>query len=89
MCKAYRFVCTLAHPFLPVFSLLCRCDRLGLKSLAYLWERNQKELLAEMVDAGVHAILIKVAAMGLKASHLGKTIGQMYPELCALVKPLL
>ncbi|KAI8098970.1 uncharacterized protein BX664DRAFT_377147 [Halteromyces radiatus] len=61
------------------------CARLGLISLAYLWERNQKELLAEMVDAGVNAILIKVAAMGLKPNiHLGKTIGQMYPELCTL-----
>ncbi|CAO3593522.1 unnamed protein product [Absidia cylindrospora] len=60
------------------------CERLGLTSLAYLWERNQKELLAEMVDAGVNAILIKVAAMGLKSSHLGKTLGQMYPELCSL-----
>ncbi|ORZ05425.1 protein E01A2.5 [Absidia repens] len=60
------------------------CERLGLTSLAYLWERNQKELLAEMVDAGVNAILIKVAAMGLKSSHLGKTLEQMYPELCSL-----
>lgn len=61
------------------------CERLGLTSLAYLWERNQKELLAEMVDAGVNAVLIKVAAMGLKSTHLGKTLGQMYPELCSLV----
>ncbi|CAO3623197.1 unnamed protein product [Cunninghamella echinulata] len=60
------------------------CERLGLTSLAYLWERNQKELLAEMVDAGVYAILIKVAAMGLKQSHLGKSLGEMYPILCDL-----
>ncbi|KAI9492458.1 hypothetical protein BDB00DRAFT_828195 [Zychaea mexicana] len=60
------------------------CDRLGLKSLAYLWERDQKELLAEMADAGVQAILVKVAAMGLKPIHLGKTIGEMYPYLCEL-----
>ncbi|KAJ8656522.1 diphthine-ammonia ligase [Lichtheimia ornata] len=60
------------------------CDRLGLKSLAYLWERDQKELLKEMADSGVQAILVKVAAMGLKASHLGRTIGEMYPLLCEL-----
>ncbi|KAI9314057.1 hypothetical protein BX666DRAFT_2020229 [Dichotomocladium elegans] len=60
------------------------CERLGLQSLAYLWERDQKELLKEMADAGVHAILIKVAAMGLKAAHLGKTIAEMYPHLCEL-----
>ncbi|KAI8147491.1 ATP-binding domain-containing protein 4 [Fennellomyces sp. T-0311] len=60
------------------------CDRLGLKSFAYLWERDQKELLAEMANAGVQAILVKVAAMGLKPAHLGKTIGDMYPYLCEL-----
>ncbi|KAG1462904.1 hypothetical protein G6F56_005413 [Rhizopus delemar] len=60
------------------------CDRLGLTSLAYLWERDQKELLKEMADAGVHAILIKVAAMGLGHKDLGKTIGEMYPRLLIL-----
>lgn len=62
------------------------CNRLGLKSLAYLWERDQKELLAEMASAGVNAILVKVAAIGLKPEHLGKTIAEMYPLLCDLVK---
>ncbi len=61
------------------------CDRLGLTSLAYLWERNQKELLAEMADSGVNAILIKVAAMGLGEKDLGRTIGEMYPKLLQLV----
>ncbi|KAG1058098.1 hypothetical protein G6F46_002240 [Rhizopus delemar] len=60
------------------------CDRLGLTSLAYLWERNQKELLAEMADSGVNAILIKVAAMGLGEKDLGRTIGEMYPKLLQL-----
>lgn len=64
--------------------MFCRCDRLGLKSLAYLWERDQRELLAEMADNGVQAILVKVAAMGLKPAHLGKTIAEMYPLLCEL-----
>ncbi|KOB67647.1 putative atpase pp-loop superfamily, partial [Operophtera brumata] len=35
------------------------CHRLGLVSLAYLWRRNQKELLQEMIDSGVDAIIIK------------------------------
>ncbi|KAI8072649.1 protein E01A2.5 [Gongronella butleri] len=61
------------------------CERLGLESLAYLWERDQRELLMEMANAGVNAILIKVAAMGLKPQlHLGKTIAEMYPILCDL-----
>jgi diphthine-ammonia ligase len=38
-----------------------------------------------MAAAGVEAILIKVAAMGLTERHLGKTIAQMYPSLCTMV----
>ncbi len=43
---------------------VCRCGRLGLVSLAYLWQRDQEELLKEMIDCGLEAIIIKVAAMG-------------------------
>ena len=46
------------------YSNLCRCGRLGLVSLAYLWRRDQRELLKEMIDAQVEAVVIKVAAMG-------------------------
>lgn len=38
-----------------------------------------------MANAGVNAILIKIAAIGLKPIHLGKSIGQMYPFLCKMV----
>ena len=41
------------------------CARLGLVSLGYLWRREQQELLREMIGAGVHAVLIKVAALGI------------------------
>lgn len=45
--------------------LLCvRCRRLGLTPLAYLWRRDQEELLGEMIDCGLQAIFIKVAALG-------------------------
>ncbi|CAG8683821.1 15976_t:CDS:2, partial [Acaulospora morrowiae] len=60
------------------------CNRLGLMSLAYLWRRDQKELLSEMISSGINAILIKVAAIGLKPTHLGKSIEEMYSHLCNL-----
>ncbi|GBC04523.1 hypothetical protein RclHR1_05710006 [Rhizophagus clarus] len=60
------------------------CNRLGLTSLAYLWRRNQKELLDEMISAGINAIIIKVAAIGLNPTHLGKSIEQLYSYLCEL-----
>ena len=48
------------------FSFTFRCCRLGLVSLAYLWQRDQADLLREMIDAGVKAVLIKVASMGIQ-----------------------
>ncbi|CAK1543026.1 unnamed protein product [Leptosia nina] len=58
------------------------CQRLGLVSLAYLWRRNQKELLQEMISSGVEAIIIKVAALGLDPRvHLGMTLKDIQPHL--------
>jgi len=36
-----------------------------LTSLAYLWRRDQRELLAEMIACNLKAIIIKVAALGI------------------------
>ncbi|KAF8742931.1 Diphthamide synthase, partial [Rhizoctonia solani] len=55
------------------------CQRLGLTPLCYLWQRDQRELMSEMIAAGVEAILIKVAGIGLEERHLGKTLAQMEP----------
>lgn len=58
------------------------CHRLGLVVLAYLWRRDQTELLQEMINCKVEAIIIKVAALGLEPSqHLGKTIDEIKPHL--------
>lgn len=48
------------------------CRRLGLKSFAFLWQRNQEELLEEMIQAEMEIIIIKVASLGLNPDvHLG------------------
>ncbi|OAQ23001.1 hypothetical protein K457DRAFT_102077 [Linnemannia elongata AG-77] len=60
------------------------CSRLGLVALSYLWQRNQEELLNEMAQAGVNAVLVKIAAIGLKRQHLGQSIGDMFPHLCKM-----
>ncbi|GAA5973590.1 hypothetical protein JCM11641_007139 [Rhodosporidiobolus odoratus] len=57
------------------------CSRLGLTPLAYLWERDQRELLGEMVDSGMESVLVKVAGAGLTVDHLGKTLAEMQPTL--------
>ena len=41
------------------------CQRLGLVSLAYLWQRDQTDLLQEMLRRGMKAVLVKVASLGL------------------------
>lgn len=59
---------------------------MNLTSLSYLWQRDQAELLSEMIEAGMEAILIKVAGIGLKPVHLGKTLAEMQPTLTTLVR---
>ena len=60
------------------------CERLGLKMLAYLWNRDQEELLQEMIDYGIHAILIKTAVIGLNHQHLGMRLDEVKDELLTL-----
>ena len=56
--------------------------RLNLTPLAYLWQRDQDELIEEMVGCKIDAILIKVAALGLEpAMHLGKSITELKDHL--------
>lgn len=49
------------------------CQRLGLTPLAYLWQRDRGELLAEMLTGGLEAVLVKTAGAGLVPDkHLGE-----------------
>jgi len=55
---------------------------LGLTSLAYLWRRNQASLLREMGGCGLEAVLVKVAALGLRPeAHLGRSLRELTPLL--------
>ncbi|XP_045479271.1 diphthine--ammonia ligase [Harmonia axyridis] len=61
------------------------CGRLGLVPLAYLWQRNQEELLDEMIKCEVDAILVKVAAIGLDPNkHLGRSLSSLQSFLHTL-----
>ncbi|KAI0959526.1 hypothetical protein AcW1_004327 [Taiwanofungus camphoratus] len=60
------------------------CRRLSLTPLCYLWQRDQAELLSEMIDSGMEAVIIKVAGIGLGLKHLGKTLAEMQPMLVKL-----
>ncbi|KAL9939536.1 hypothetical protein V8E36_001353 [Tilletia maclaganii] len=54
---------------------------LQLTPLTYLWQRSQDDLLDEMVKAGMNAVLIKVAGIGLDERDLGKSLAQMQSKL--------
>eukprot|EP00850_Spirogloea_muscicola_P016894 SM000141S00838 [mRNA] locus=s141:37206:42036:+ [translate_table: standard] len=61
------------------------CARLHLVSLAPLWHREQAPLLQDMIDAGVAAILVKVASLGLHPDkHLGRTLREVQGHLLEL-----
>lgn len=64
-----------------------RCARLGLVSLAYLWQRDQHRLLHDMIEAKMDAVLVKVAAAGLNAQHIGQPIHALHDHLEAMVRP--
>jgi diphthine-ammonia ligase len=55
-----------------------------MKSLAYLWNREQKELLSDMINNQMNSVLIKVCAMGLDKIDLMKSISEMKEKLFKL-----
>jgi diphthine-ammonia ligase len=65
------------------------CSRLKLTPLTYLWQRDRRELLDEIISSGVHAVLVKVAGAGLDPyKHLGKDLQTLRPTLERLHKKL-
>lgn len=62
------------------------CSRLDIQLLSPLWGRDQTELLREMIDSGIEAILIKTAALGLNpCQYLGRKIDyNLYEKLVQL-----
>eukprot|EP01033_Poteriospumella_lacustris_P017503 gene17503-12519_t len=64
------------------------CGRLGLTVLSYLWQKERKELLEEMIlEHNMDIMLVKVAGAGLQPrKHLGKRLKDLYPQLLKLHK---
>ena len=62
------------------------CSRLGLVSIAPLWEREQEGLLQEMIDNHLQIRIIKVASIGLDKSHVGKQASELLPHFKSINK---
>jgi ABC transporter with metal-binding/Fe-S-binding domain ATP-binding protein len=51
------------------------CEKLGLRSFAPLWHKNQEQLVREEIEAGFEIIITACSALGLNEKWLGKTLG--------------
>ena len=60
------------------------CERLNLKSLSYLWELDQTNLLNQMIDDNMNSILIKVCVIGLDKIDLMKNLAEIKNKLLKL-----
>ncbi|XP_063690284.1 diphthine--ammonia ligase-like [Bolinopsis microptera] len=60
------------------------CARLGLVSIAPLWEREQETLLQEMIDTQLQIRIIKVASIGLGKSHVGQQASDLLPHFSSI-----
>ncbi len=50
------------------------CEKLGLKSIAPLWHKNQEQLVREQIESGFEIILTACNALGLDKKWLGKRL---------------
>lgn len=55
-----------------------------MQSLAYLWGYDQAQLVKEMIQKNITAIIVKICSYGLKESHLGKTLQENYDDFISL-----
>ncbi len=53
------------------------CKQLGLKHIAPLWQEDPLELIKQIVEAGIEAIIVGVYAHGLDQTWLGRKIDQV------------
>ncbi|CAG5094633.1 Oidioi.mRNA.OKI2018_I69.XSR.g13729.t1.cds [Oikopleura dioica] len=60
------------------------CSRLGLVSLAPLWQKDQKQYIQDLSQLGFEVVIVKVAALGLNRKHVGKLLHELTPTLLTL-----
>jgi ABC transporter with metal-binding/Fe-S-binding domain ATP-binding protein len=60
------------------------CEKLGLRSFAPLWHKNQRQLVNDQIEAGFEVIITACNALGLNEKWLGRQLGPS--ELKELVK---
>lgn len=61
------------------------CQRLGLTSLAYMWQGHQATLVDTMLSSGLEPVLVKVAGVGLEVEDVGRKLRDVRARLGKLV----
>lgn len=56
---------------------VCARPEVNLACLAYLWQRPEAVLVDEMLREQMKVVIVKIAGLGLKEEHVGKTLGEM------------
>jgi diphthine-ammonia ligase len=52
------------------------CDRIGAELFAPLWQKDPRELIDSMLEAGFEITIVRVAARGLDESWLGRALDE-------------
>ncbi|KAL0245313.1 hypothetical protein GEMRC1_009392 [Eukaryota sp. GEM-RC1] len=60
------------------------CGRLDMVGLYPIWQTPQSQLVNDMIDLGLEAVIVKVASLGLNQKHLMKHLDDVLPHLCDL-----
>ena len=63
-----------------------RAERCGLKVYTPLWQKDQQDVLEEILENEIDARLVKVCSMGLNKRDIGKSLGEMKEKLMKLNK---
>ncbi|ELP88199.1 ATP-binding domain containing protein, putative [Entamoeba invadens IP1] len=61
-------------------------ERCGITVLTPLWQKDQREVLDEIIESGLDARLVKVCSMGLNQKDIGKSLSEMKEKLIRLNK---
>ena len=61
-------------------------ERCNIKVFTPLWQKDQIDVMNEIIDSGLDARLVKVCSMGLKQRDIGKSLSEMKEKLLKLNK---
>lgn len=56
------------------------CTKLGIESYTPLWKKDQKDIMNEVLQRGIRAMIVSVSAEGFDDNDLGRIVNENYIE---------